>query len=188
MAKKDFEDPQVRFEGETVQATDPIGITKTPLLYFKHFVTNEMIQLIVDSTNQYSVQKQGKCVNTSVKEVEQLLGMYFKMGLVEMPAMRMYWEKETWYAPITEVMSRNRFQLLVSLLHFVDNEAVSEESKKDRIWKVRPFLDMFRAQCLKITPEEHQSIDEMMIPYKGKFGQIRQYVRGKGNLGRSDNM
>lgn len=38
---------------------------------------------------------------------------------------------------------------------------------------------MLRNQCLNITPMPHQSIDEMMIPYKGKFGQIRQYVRGK---------
>ena len=38
---------------------------------------------------------------------------------------------------------------------------------------------MFEAQWLQITPEEHQSTDEMTIPYKGKFGQIRQYVRGK---------
>ncbi|CAB4023629.1 Hypothetical predicted protein [Paramuricea clavata] len=99
------------------------------------------------------------------------------MGLVEMPSIRMYWEKETRYPPVTEVMSRNRFQLLLSLIHFVDNETVSEETKKDRLWKIRPFLDMFRARCLQTTPAEHQSIDEMMIPYKGKFGNIRQYVR-----------
>jgi hypothetical protein len=118
-------------------------------------------------------------VNTSAKEIEQVLGMYFKMGLAEMPAIRKYWEKETRYPPVTEVMSRNRFQVLHSLIHFVDNETVSEETKKDRLWKIRPFLDMFRARCLQTTPAEHQSIHEIMVPYKGKFGNIWQYVRGK---------
>ena len=117
-------------------------------------------------------------VNTSAKEIEQVLGMYFKMGLAEMPAIRKYWEKETRYPPVTEVMSRNRFQVLHSLIHFVDNETVSEETKKDRLWKIRPFLDMFRARCLQTTPAEHQSIHEIMVPYKGKFGNIWQYVRG----------
>ena len=177
--KKDFVAPQDQFQGEIVEPTDPTGITETPLLYFKRFVTQEMIELIVDYTNRYSVQKQGKCVNTSVKEIQQVLGMYFKMALVEMPSIRMYWEKETRYPPVTEVMSRNRFQLLLSLIHFVDNETVSEETKKDRLWKIQPFLDMFRARCLQTTPAEHQSIDEMMVPYKGKFGNIRHYIRGK---------
>ena len=26
---------------------------------------------------------------------------------------------------------------------------------------------------------QHQSIDEMVVPYNGKFGNIRQYVKGK---------
>ncbi|CAB4039725.1 Hypothetical predicted protein, partial [Paramuricea clavata] len=119
--------------GEIVEPTDPTGKTETPLLYFKRFVTQEMIELIVDYTNRYSVQKQGKCVNTSAKEIEQVLGMYFKMGLVEMPSIRMYREKETRYPPVTEVMSRNRFQLLLSLVHFVDNETGEKVEIKEQM-------------------------------------------------------
>jgi hypothetical protein len=87
--KKNFEAPQCQFQGGMVEPTDPTGITETPLLYFKRFVTKEMIELIVEYTNRYSVQKNGKCVNTSAKEIEQLLGMFVKMGIVEMPAIRM---------------------------------------------------------------------------------------------------
>ena len=96
-----------------------------------------------------------------------------------MPAVRMYWEKETRYPPVTEVMRRNRFHLLLSVNHFVDNETVSEQTDRDNLWKIGPFPDIFQDQWLQITPEEHQSTDEMMIPYRGKFGQIRQNVRGK---------
>ena len=81
--------------------------------------------------------------------------------------------------PVADVMSRNRFQLILSMIHFVDNESVSDVTKKDRLWKIRPFLNLFRTQCTNISPMQHQSIDEMMVLYKGKFGNIRQYVKGK---------
>lgn len=177
--KKSFEQPDDQFHGETIQPSDPTGITETPLQYFKKFISEDMLELIVEHTNRYSVQKQGMFVNTSFKELEQVLGMYFKMGLVEMPAVRMYWESQTRYPPVTDVMSRNRFQLLLRMIHFVDNLAVSDEDKKDRVWKLRPFLEMFCKQCLQFTPDQHQSIDEMMVPYKGKFSKIRQYIKGK---------
>ena len=177
--KKDFDAPKVQFRGERMESTNETGETETPSQYFKRFVTNEILELIVEYTNRYSVQKNGKCTYTLLKEIEQVLGMYFKMSLAEMPSIRMYWKNETRYPPVTEVMSRSRFQELLSLIHFVGNETVSEETKKDRLWKIRPFLDKFRANCLQITPAEHQSIDEMKIPYKGKYGQIRQYVGGK---------
>ncbi len=38
---------------------------------------------------------------------------------------------------------------------------------------------MLRDQWLQVTPIQHQSVDEMMIPYKGKFSNIRQYIKGK---------
>ncbi|KAK3849381.1 hypothetical protein Pcinc_043865 [Petrolisthes cinctipes] len=39
--------------------------------------------------------------------------------------------------------------------------------------------DLLTVGCLKVTPEEHNSIDEMMIPFKGGFSGIKQYVKGK---------
>ena len=66
----------------------------------------------------------------SVKEIELLLGIYFRMGLVEMSSVRMYWEKETRYGPVVDVMSRNRFQALLTSIHFADNEAATDDDKK----------------------------------------------------------
>lgn len=176
--KKGFELPDVSFQGEEVESYQDATID-TPLVYFRRFISLDMLENIVKHTNQYSVQKHGKCVDTSVKEIEQVLGMYLRMGLVQMSGVRQYWESEVRYGPVADVMSRNRFNLLLSVIHFVDNEMASEEVKKDRLWKLRPFLDSFRRQCLTISPRQKQSIDEMMVPYKGKFGGIRQYIKGK---------
>ena len=61
-------------------------------------------------------------------------------------------------------MPRNRFQSLLTSLHFVNNMTVSETEKKDKLWKLRLWLDSFREKCLQVVPEEHNSVDEMMIP------------------------
>ena len=147
--KKEFDSPTVDFEGE--QALSPVyGSVGTPLQYFKKFISDEMVQLVVENTNLYSVQKNGKSVATTTKEVEQVFGMFFRMGIVCMPGIRAYWESETRYDPVASVMSRNRFQLLLTRIHFVDNLATDDETKKaDKLWKIRPWLDMFRSNCFK---------------------------------------
>ncbi|XP_038136316.1 piggyBac transposable element-derived protein 3-like [Cyprinodon tularosa] len=105
--------------------------------------------------------------------------MYLRMGLVQMSGSRMYWETDTRHPPIADVMPRNRFQSLLTKLHFVNNLTVSEIEKRDKLWKLRPWLESFREKCLQVVPEEHNSVDEMMIPFKGKFSSIKQYMRGK---------
>ena len=177
--KKNFEPPDEQFLGKIAEHTDPTGISEIPLQYFQHFVTQEMLELVLEHTNIYSVQKHGKCINTSVKKLEQVLGMYFKMGLVEMPSLKMYWANETRYPAVADVMSRNRFQFLLRTIPFVDNESISDEEKNDRIWRIKPFLEMFRQQCLQVTPVQEQSVDKIIVPYKGKFSKIRQYIEGK---------
>ncbi|XP_059161134.1 piggyBac transposable element-derived protein 3-like [Physella acuta] len=138
-----------------------------------------MLDLLVEMTNQYSVEKTGKSVDTTKKEMKQLLGIFFRMGLAKMPGTRCYWENDTRYDPVASTMSRNRFQLLMRVIYIVDNNRVTEEDKKDKLWKIRPWLEKFRNNCVKVVPDENNSIDEMMIPFKGKFSKIKQYVKGK---------
>ena len=106
--KKNFEPPDEQFLGKIAEHTDPTGISEIPLQYFQHFVTQEMLELVLEHTNFYSVPKHGKCINTSVKKLEQVLGMYFKMGLVEMLSLKMYWANETRYPAVADVMSSCR--------------------------------------------------------------------------------
>ena len=182
--KKGYVEPVVNFTGSPVEPTDATGITESPLQYFQRFFTADMLELIADNTNLYSSQKLGpdKCVKTSAKEIELIIGIFLRMGLVEMTGTRNYWETETRFGPVADVMSRNRFLLLLSVIHFVNNDNVSEEDRvKDKLWKLRPFLKMFRDQCLLLTPTQHQAVDEQMVPYKGKFSGIRQYIKGKPN-------
>ena len=153
----------------------------TPLEYFQRFVYEDMIEALTQNTNEYRLQTHGTSVNTTAKEIEKMLGMYLKMGIVQMAGTCMYWETETRPSPIDDVMPHDRFQSLLTSLRFVNNMAVSETEKKDKLWKLRLWLDSFREKCLQVIPEEHNSVGEMMIPFKGKFSSVKQYMRGKPN-------
>lgn len=176
--KKPFEIPECTFKGPHV--TPPENLL-SPLEYFRKFITAEMLELLKDQTNLYSVQKSEnhKNVNTTVKELEIMIGLYLRMGLCQLTGNRAYWENDTRCPMVADIMSRNRFLNLLTNLHFTDNTNVSNRKPEDKCWKIRPWLDMFRKQCLDITPEEHNSIDEQMVSFRGTHSPIRQDVKGK---------
>ena len=179
--KADFEPHSFGFTGDEVRPSVESNVAvDTPLEYFQKFITMPMLHHLVEQTNIYSVQKYGRCVQTTLKEIEQLLGIYLQMGLCPMTSMRAFWQSGTRYPPVADVMSRDRFLSLIRSLHVVNNMDVAEEEKgDDRLWKVRPWLEKLRQQCIQVEPEEMNSIDEMMVPYKGTRSPVQQYMRGK---------
>ena len=78
-------------------------------------------------------------------------------------------------------MSGRRFELLMSYFHLNDSQLQpSRDSPNfDRQYKLRPLLDMIvnSFQSLYI-PNQHISIDETMIGFKGRLAWI-QYVPKK---------
>lgn len=168
--KRDFQPDNQQF---SLQFDTPTEL-KTPVEYFKTFYSDQIFEKMADETNRYFYQEKApQLLGTNPKEIEMLVGMLLKMGVVEMPNIRDYFAKETLYEPVASVMSRNRFQQLCRYLHFVDNTDDSVD-KSDKTWKVKPFLDILRENFLKVTPEEYQAVDEISIAYKGQKGP-RQY-------------
>ena len=136
----------------------------------KSFVTDEILQDIAVHTNIYNMQK--NCTNLNLnrrKELEKFLSIYFRMGPVQLPSQRSYWETFMSYDGVSSVLSRNRFEAIIRNVHFVDNVSISEENKKqDRLWKLRPRISELRGNFLKVTPEEYNPVNEIMVPFKGK--------------------
>lgn len=149
---------------------------KTPLEYFKMFFSDDLIQLTTDNTNLYSVQETGKSINISDDEVSDFIAIHILMGIVDMPSYLDYWSNAFRYEDIAEIMSLKRYQQIRRYIHFVNNRNQND----DPYFKVRPVLDIVRRNCLQIDSEKKQSIDEMMVPYKGKkAGSRRQYIKSK---------
>ena len=170
----------IEFCGNTKQRelpTDRAGEV-TPYGILKMFITDEMLQSVADETNRYSVEKDGRSVNTSRQELEKLIGMFYYMGLVQVPCLRSYWESELRYEAVAKVMSRDLLLKLVTVLHFVDNSAITDEEKLDKLWKLRPWFEALRQNFSKVPPKEFQSIDEVIIPFKGRYS-LKTYMPKK---------
>ena len=158
------------------------GNLENPIDYFKAFFSDEMTELIAEQTNLYSVQcdvAKGS-VGTSKTEIERLLSVFLKMCIVQMPRYSMYWEAETRYSPIANLISRDRFKKLKAFLHFNDNSQApgKNSSSYDKLYKIRPLLQMLKKNCLAVPPEELNSVDEQIIPFKGKSS-LRRYLPKK---------
>lgn len=126
--KKQFDPPNTCFTGEGISAPAYAKVG-SPFEYFQKFITDEMSTLLVQNTNLCSVQKDGKSVETSKKELEQVFGIYFRMGIVQMPGVRVYCEQNTRYAPVADVISRK-----VSKSTY--NHAFCRQYKGHRWWKI----------------------------------------------------
>ena len=73
---------------------------------------------------------------------------------------------------IADVMSRNRFQLLLENLCSVNNDEIDKNEKHA---KIRPIVDIARNRCIEFEPQECHSVEEQIIPSKTKFSSIRQH-------------
>ena len=150
----------------------------SPLWYFKQFWDDDMNSHLAHQTNLYSVQNSGLSIGTSLEEIEQLIGIQMRMGIVKMPNIESYWASESRYAPVADVMSLKRYKKLRQFLHANDNnERKSDEIKGDKLYKMRPILESLRENCRKVEQEEFMSIDEQIVPAKTKYSGIRQYAR-----------
>ena len=71
-----------------------------------------------------------------------------------------------------------RFRLIRSLLHLNNNENLP--GTNDCFFKIRPLFASLTKQFLKVKETPTQSIDEVLVSYKGtKAGNLRQYIQSK---------
>lgn len=150
-----------------------------PLLYFRRYLSLELMEEIAEKTNLYAAQKgTKKWKNTNSSEIEILLALHIVHGVLKYPRIRMYWETQLKIQMFTENMTRDRFFQLRNNLHAVDIETI--DSGKDRLAKVRPMLNSIRNRCLQLPVEKEVCIDEQMVPFTGNLN-IKQYMKGKPN-------
>jgi hypothetical protein len=77
-----------------------------------------------------------------------------------------------------QTMTRNRFQLLLRMWHFSNNEDAPEN---ERIFKIKEFLQLVLSKFVAAkSPGENIVIDESMILFRGRL-QFRQYMPGKAH-------
>ena len=164
----------------------------TPLLMFSYLFDEEIWRFMVEQTNKYAMyirtrdpaKHRSKWSPTDTDELKAYIGMVIAMGIIKLPRMDLYWQ--TKYPLFTllgipEVMSRDRFLTISRYFHISDrvNEPRMGTPRYDKLYKVRTFHDMLsrRFQSL-FNPGPEVTIDEAMIPYKGRLSFI-QYMKDK---------
>nr|XP_018899375.1 PREDICTED: piggyBac transposable element-derived protein 1-like [Bemisia tabaci] len=106
---------------------------------------------------------------TTPAEMKRFFGLLMYMGLVKMPSIPCYWARDDLYknniAP--SAMSRNRFELLLSMVHFADNR---DNPTGSRLHKIQPLVDKLANNFIYLyTPRELSCIDETLVPFRGRL-------------------
>jgi len=132
--------------------------------------------MIVEMSNLYGVQFMSKSVKTNEEEIRKFLAIELLMGVVKMNSYLDNWSNRLRYEKIATIMPLKRYKILRRHIHFADHN----QQDDDPYFKVRPILEALRRNCISTPNEVRQSIDEMMVPYKGaKAGKKKQYIKSK---------
>ena len=119
----------------------------------------------------------------SVEEIMAYMGFMILMGIVKLPSISDYWKRNEifHYEPIASRITRDRFFEIQRYLHFADNSNLADPGTDDydRLGKIRPVIQMVNNELLTVYhPHKEVSIDEAMIPFKGRSS-MKQYMPKK---------
>lgn len=160
-----------------------------PFDYYKLFVTNELIEKMVVETNKHAeeyisshaIKPKSRLNNwhpVTFDEMEKFMGVLMVMGINKLPNLHLYWSKKKCYRNeyIVNLMTRDRFLLLLKFWHFSDNF-----DNGDKLYKIRNVLDILSNSFTEILrPGRFMVIDETMIAWKGRL-KFRQYIKNKAH-------
>ena len=162
------------FTGNVAVNENVTGLV-TPLQFFRYFLTAEIIKLITDQTLLYCTQQ---CPNSPMVltpcDTERFIGIALTMSLIKLASGRRYWSNRFRISQIADVMSFNNFGRVKRFLHFSDNMFSSD----DKLKKLRTLADKLRDRFRAVPLEQNLSVDEQIIPFKGRHG-LKQYLPKK---------
>lgn len=155
------------------------------------FFTDEMLQLILNYTNERIRPKIALCNNLSkythikecsMAELKALFGLLYLAGLNRSGRQNLsdLWSTDGTGVEIYRlVMSKQRFYFLQSCLTF-DNLSTREERRQfDNLAPIRELFEAFVENCKKsYVPSDCLTIDEMLIAFRGRC-KFRQYIPSK---------
>jgi hypothetical protein len=159
--------------------------SRDPLEMFSYFFNENFLHMIVHETNLFAAQSlaaanRNTTWETSIDELKAYLGFMIVMGVNRLPEVRDYWSRDEKLHNtfIASRITRDRFEEISRYLHFVDNTTLParDEPGYHRLQKVLPVISEMKQRCLEAySPHPQNSIDEAMIPFKGRSS-MKQYM------------
>ena len=174
--------------------TSSLGAEKSALDFFYLFLDDDFFLSLLNETDLFAQQEREKApdkhkmawTRPSLEEFKAFFGLIFLMGIDVRPDSKMYWSTDYYLQlpAFPKIMTRDRFFQIYRYLHFRDNNDPSIVTNRldpgyDAIWKIRPIVDHLNTKFRsRYIPKENVSVDESMIPFKGRV-HFRQYMKAK---------
>ena len=163
----------------------------TAVDYLFLFFTADLFKSISEQTNLYAEQRISKLPGgidklwkpTTPEEMKAYFAINIMMGIKDLPQIWCYWSEDTRFNDpwISSVMAKTRFLKITQYIHLSDTSNVPAHGSPgyDTLYKVRPLIDLMSEKCAECyNPGQELSVDEAMIPFKGRL-HFRQYMPQK---------
>ncbi|CAB4001872.1 Hypothetical predicted protein [Paramuricea clavata] len=72
----------------------PAPDERTPVEYVNMFLTDYIIDNLVEESNKHATEKTGSCPNFTKTEMTAYVGIYYLMGIVRLPKIDNYWRSD----------------------------------------------------------------------------------------------
>lgn len=151
--------------------------------YIKLFLTDDIIQVLVQQTNLYAAQYiAGRNISrrsrvqrwkpTDTAEMTKFIATIWLMGFIHKPTLESYWTKDRLLSsPVfPSLMARDRFLLILKFLHFNDNSQQPSGGLERRKFMVSPIIDLLNKRFQEVyAPDQNISMDESLLKWLGNL-------------------
>lgn len=156
--------------------------------FFEHFFSHEFIERIKEECNrQLSYLKENdrnfsrkyrNPLDVTNSELYTFFAMVLLMSRCKKLRLYEYWSVDPLIStPVfSQIMKRDRFFLLLKVVHFCDNK---QPTNDDKLFKIRYPVDYLRNKFISsFTPYKSICIDESLVLFKGRLA-FKQYIPSK---------
>ena len=158
----------------------------SPGKFYKLFVTDELIDSYLEQNLSYNEWRNINSSKRNVKEINKdeiraVIGIILHIDVIKLPNRRMYWSSKTRVDLIASSMSINRFDEIVSVLHFNDSKNLPDRRSPlyNKCFKIQPLIDHFLEKFSRIAKfETCMSVDEQIVSFKDSHS-LKSYLPKK---------
>jgi len=181
-----MENVQLRFHNFNTSNSglqrDDINFSSAILDYFQLFFSPDLVDFIVDKTNNYwvhtvSVDVPNIKIGTTLDELYCFLACTLLMSRNKKLRLSEYWSRDKLLKTdiFSEIMRRDRYLILLKMLHFVDNA----QQSSDRLQKISSISSRLQKSFENsFYPFQNLCIDESLLLFKGRLS-FKQYIPAK---------
>ncbi|XP_071369448.1 piggyBac transposable element-derived protein 4-like [Centroberyx affinis] len=164
--------------GPTRYATARISTVKS---CFDLFVTEEIIQILLDMTNLQGKRSSADWKDIDATDLQAYIGLLILAGVYRSrnESTRSLWDDHTGRAIFRATMSHRSFSLINASLRFDDKLTRAASQKHDKLAAFRTVWDKWVPRLpLLFNPGRDVCVDEQLVPFRGHC-RFRQYMPSK---------